>query len=372
MTERDYYEILGVSPDTTDEEIKAAFRRLALRYHPDKNPGDSSAEERFRLINEAYSVLGDPERRAEYDRRRAQRRRRARERRERRAEYVHEPRRRSFGDLLDKVSIRVPKPRPLGFGRLLLSFFRSLRLRSPQRPWSIGDITVELTISMGEAARGAKKMLEIHREERCPSCNGSGKTKDSRLEPCTRCAGTGNVFVRQADYMVSTPCPICDGTGFILVHPCPTCRGLGTIEVPQRLSVKIPPGIRDNSKIRIRGQGRLDPRGRRGDLYVLIRIRGDEFLQRRGDDVYCELDVNFADAALGTTLEVKTLDGRARLKIPPGTQSGTILRMRGRGFPRSDGSRGDQLVRINVVIPKNLTPEQRKLLEQLRRSGGTR
>lgn len=356
MSVRDYYEILGLSPKATDEEIKAAFRRLALRYHPDKNPGDRASEERFRLINEAYSVLGDPQKRAEYDKKRWEGSERAQR------PHHHRPLR----DLLGGITIRVPRTRSSVLRRMFLSFLNAVKGKAPRNPWNIGDITIELTISMSEASRGTRRIIEIRREEICPSCGGSGKGMDSTLEPCTRCGGTGNVFIKRGNSVMSSPCPVCDGTGFILTHPCPTCRGLGTIERPQRLSVKIPPGIRDRAKIRIKGQGRLDPRGRRGDLYAVIRIREDGLLRREGDDVYCEIDVNFVDAALGATVEVKTLDGKARLRIPPGTQSGSILRMQGRGFPRPDGSRGDQYVRINVVIPENLTPDQRKLLERFR------
>ncbi|HEX28660.1 TPA: molecular chaperone DnaJ [Candidatus Poribacteria bacterium] len=365
MSIKDYYEILGLSPKATDEEIKAAFRRLALRYHPDKNPGDRSAEERFRLISEAYSVLGDPHKRAEYDRKRSERSgRRGDRRRTERPQRPHHHR--PLRDLLGGITIRVPRTSSSVLGRLFLSFLNTMKGKAPKGQWNIGDITVELTITMREASRGTKKVIEIRREEICPSCGGSGRGADSTLEPCTRCGGTGNVFMKKGNSVESSPCPVCDGTGFILTHPCPTCRGLGTIETPQRLSVKIPPGVKDKARIRIKGQGRLDPRGRRGDLYAVIRIKEDEPLRREGDDIYCELDVSFVDAALGATVEVKTLDGRARLRIPPGTQSGSILRMRGRGFPKPDGSRGDQYVRINVVIPENLTPEQRRLLERFR------
>lgn len=364
MNKKDYYKILGLSPKATDEEIKAAFRRLALRYHPDKNPGDSLAEEKFRLISEAYSVLGDPQKRAEYDEKRSKRAERRGDGRG--AEQAQQPHRyRPFGDLLGGITIRVPRTKSV-LGRILLSFINAVKGKAPRSPWNIGDITIELTISMREASRGTKKMIEIRREEICPSCGGSGKSVDSTLEPCTRCGGTGNVFIKRGNSVMTSPCSVCDGTGFILTHPCPTCHGLGTIETPQRLSVKIPPGVKDKTRIRIKGQGRLDPGGRRGDLYAVIRVREDEFLRRRGDDVHCELDVSFVDAALGATVEVKTLDGKARLRIPPGTQSGSILRMRGRGFPKPDGSRGDQYVKINVVIPENLTPEQKELLERFR------
>lgn len=369
MEERDYYGILGVPEGASFEEIRSAFRRLALRYHPDKNPNDPTALEKFRLITEAYSVLSDPARRAEYDRKLAERRKRF----ERRAEawdghrrYAgFRSRRVSLGELLDKVTIRIPKMRPLNFNRVLSSVFRSLRLRRRAEEWSPGDVTIEVSLTMKEAAEGVRKIVEVLREEICPECGGSGRTRYSRLDYCTRCAGTGHVFSRQGDFMVSQRCPVCDGTGRILVNPCPSCRGKGVREVPRRIAVRIPPGVRDGTRLRLRGQGG------RGDLFIVVRVREEDgFLRRVGDDVYCEIDISFVDAALGGEVEVRTIDGRAKLKIPPGTQSGTILRMRGKGFPRGDGTRGDQLVKVNVVIPKNLTPEQRKLLEQLRRSGG--
>jgi len=363
MAKRDYYEVLGVKENTSAADIKKAYRALAKKYHPDKNPNDEVAEERFKEIQEAYDVLGDPEKRAEYD-------------------QLKEAERRGFsgfdfGDLGDVFSRGGRGDRRTGFdfgglGDLFSRFFdRGERVRSSRYgPTRGADITAELDVPFEKAISGWETVVTVQREEDCPTCRGTGAHPGTSTQTCPECGGSGTIQSVQGGFALSRPCPRCYGRGTIISVPCRTCGGRGQVQQTRRISVKIPPGVDDGMKIRVPGQGEIGVAGGpRGDLYIIPRIIGHRFFKREGDDIYCDVTIDFIQAILGVTLMVSTIDGKVRLKVPPGTQPGALLRMKGRGIERRDGTgRGDQFVKVNVSLPKYITPKQRELLEQLRKA----
>jgi molecular chaperone DnaJ len=344
---KDYYEILGVPRNATQEEIKAAFRRLARQYHPDVNKSPD-AEEKFKEINEAYAVLSDAEKRARYDR---------------------------YGDVdtsgIPDFSADIADifEELFGFG---FGFGSSAR-RTPRRG---RDVQIEVSLSFHEAAFGVEKEIEFDRLDTCSTCNGSGAKPGTSPSVCATCGGRGEVRqVRQTflGAMVQTmTCPTCNGRGQVILSPCPTCRGSGLERKRVRKQVKIPAGVDDGTQIRLPGEGEAGEHGGpRGNLYLVIRVRPHPYFKRRGDDVLLNLDINIAQAVLGAEIEVPTLDGPARLVIPPGTQPGKVFTLKGKGIPHLKyNGRGDQLVIINVEIPTHLTQEQRQLFEKLARTFG--
>ncbi len=354
MTQRDYYEILGVPRSASAEDIKKAFRRLARRYHPDVSK-EPDAEERFKEINTAYEILNDPEKRARYDR---------------------------FGHAGVNADAGFSGFGMGGFGafddfveEIFGSFTGTSRRGQRPGPRRGRDLTYELTIDFEEAVFGVEKEIEIARQEVCDECDGSGAAPGTTPARCPECGGTGEVrTVRQTflGSMISVnTCPRCQGRGEIITTPCPTCSGTGKMRISRRLKVNVPAGVDPGMKIRIAGEGEPGELGGfSGNLYVMINVRPHKFFKRRNDDILLEITINVAQAALGDTIVVPTVDGDTELVIPPGTQTGESFRLRNRGFPRlrRDGTsagRGDQWVIVQVVVPKSLTDRQRELFEEL-------
>jgi len=353
-SKRDYYEVLGVRRSASQEEIKRAYRRLARQYHPDVNKSPD-AEERFKEINEAYQVLSNPEMRARYDR------------------FGHAGLEGTafpdftdfggFGDIFDELF------RDFGFG----GFGRTRARTRPQRG---ADLRYDLDLTFEEAAFGCEKEIEIPRLETCPRCRGSGAEPGTQPIRCPECNGTGEVRRVQQSILGSfvsvTTCPRCGGKGEIITTPCSQCRGQGRARVARTLVVKVPAGVDDEMQIRLSGEGEPGTYGGPpGDLYVVVHIKPHPYFRRQNHDIILELGINVAQAALGDEVWVPTLDGDEKLRIPAGTQSGTIFRLRGKGIPylRRHG-RGDQLVVTQVIIPTELTEEQRKLFLQLAKTLG--
>jgi molecular chaperone DnaJ len=356
MTQRDYYEILGVERSASNDDLKAAFRRLARQYHPDVNSAPD-AEERFKEINEAYAVLSDADRRAAYDR------------------FGHAGVKGPGGaqdftvDFSDFADIFSDLFGFSGFGRT------SRRARNAPRRGA--DLSYRLDLTFEEAVFGAEKELEITRDEICTVCNGSGAEPGTSPVRCTTCNGAGEVRqVRQTilGSMVQVgTCPTCNGAGETITTPCHTCQGRGQVRRTRRKTVSVPGGVDNGTQIRLAGEGQPGANGGPGgNLYISITVKDHQFFKRRENDIILNLDVNIAQAVLGADVSVPTVDGPATLKIPAGTQPGKVLRMRGKGVPRLRGNdRGDQLVVVNVEIPTHLSKEQRKLFEELSLSLGS-
>ena len=352
---RDPYETLGVSRSAAVEEIKTSYRKLAMKYHPDRNPGDAAAEESFKEISQAYDILIDPEKRAAYDR----------------YGYAafqspgggpgagfHDP-----FDLFREVF-------GSGGGGIFEHFFG----------WSVGgadqargaDLRYDLEIKLEEAARGVEKEIEIRKTGRCSACGGSGGGPGAHLHTCPTCRGRGQVIATRGFFQVAQPCPRCHGAGEMFDHPCKVCRGDGRAEITTRIKLKIPAGIEDGSRLRSGGNGEAGLRGAAsGDLYVVVHIREHAVFARDGDDLFCEMPVSFVIAALGGEINVPTLEGKASIKVPAGTQNGTVFKLRGKGMPHLRGSgQGQLLVRAVVEVPTKLTAGQRRKLEEFAESCG--
>jgi len=343
---RDYYEVLGVPRNASEQEIKSAYRRLALKNHPDRNAGDKQAEERFKEAAEAYGVLGDADKRRRYD------------------TYGHAGVSGSAGAGFDPTIFA-------DFGDILGDFFGfggdpfGARRRGPRRGQ---DLRYNLEISFEEAAFGTETQLRIPRAETCSACSGSGAAPGTRPTSCPTCRGTGQVTFQQGFFSVARSCSHCRGSGRIVADPCKTCRGDGQVPSERNLQLKIPAGVDTGSQLRVSGEGEPGAQGApAGDLYVVLRVSEHAFFKRDGTSLFCEMPVSVPQATLGATLEVPTLDGgSAKVHLPEGTQSGTVLRVRGQGVPQlGSRGRGDLHVLVRVVVPKHLTSEQRKLFEQL-------
>lgn len=343
---RDLYEVLGVSRDATDEDIRRAFRRLARQYHPDVNR-DDGAELRFKEVNEAYEILSDPEKRQRYD---------------------------AFGHAGVDASAGMGGGSGFGpFADLFESFFGTDLGRSRAGPVRGSDLRMEVEVDFLEAVFGAEKTVNVPREQLCSRCGGNGAEPGTKAKTCDRCGGSGEVRSVQNTFfgrvMSSGPCPRCGGAGTVVETPCTKCRGAGREHVVKQLTVNIPAGIDDGQQMRLTGEGEAGYRGGPpGNLFVLVHVRPHERFQRRGSDILYELRVSPAMAALGGEVEVRTVDGAEKVKIGSGTQHATVVRLKGRGVPRLGGSgRGDELVVVSVVIPKKLSGAQKKLWEELRR-----
>ena len=358
MSKRDFYEVLGVSRGASDEEIKKAYRKLAVKFHPDKNPGDKSAEEQFKELGEAYEALRDPQKRAAYD------------------QYGHaafDPRARASrgggfgGGFHDPFEIFREV---FGGGTIFDSFFGGGS--DPSQPQRGDDLRYDLEITLEEAALGCEKEVALSKLDRCETCNGSGMEQGSKIRTCSTCGGRGQVLTSRGIFSIAQTCPHCKGAGRMVEKPCKTCHGEGKRERSSKIKLRIPPGVDAGSRLRSSGNGEAGFRGGPpGDLYVVLHIKAHEIFQRDGDDLICEVPVSFAQAALGAEIEVPTLEGRANIKVPAGTQPGTIFRVKGKGVKNLQGyGHGDLHVRIQIEVPTRLTGEQKEKLRQFSESCG--
>jgi len=350
VSKRDYYEILSVERTATDGEIKSAYRKLALKYHPDRNPGDKQAEERFKECAEAYAVLADSEKRAAYDR------------------FGHAGVASAAGAGGFDPSVFTGFEDILGglgdifgFGDL---FGGGRRRGGPQRG---RDLRYDLEISFEESSQGAETSIQIPREENCDSCKGSGAAPGTQPTICNMCRGQGQVRTQQGFFTVARTCPQCRGNGKTISKPCTTCRGAGRVAKERKITVKIPAGIATGQQLRLQGEGEAGfAGGPPGSLYVVIQVQEHEFFRRDGMNLFCEVPVNFTTVVMGGEIEVPTLDGIETVKVPEGTQTGTTLRLRGKGMPDVNGrGRGDIFATVQVRTPKKLNKEQRQAIEQL-------
>jgi molecular chaperone DnaJ len=344
---KDYYELLGVARDASEVDLKKAFRQLAMKYHPDRNPEDSEAEEKFKEINEAYSVLSDTEKRSNYDRFGT-------------AEGVGAgfgPFAGGFGDVFEDI-----------FG----DFFGTFTGQRRTRPAKGADLRYDLDITLMDAAFGIEKVIEVPKWEVCNECRGTGSAPGKGPVVCSNCRGTGQVRFQQGFFSISKTCGKCNGTGKIINDPCKACKGQGKVKRFKTINVKIPAGVDTGSRLRISGEGEAGfYGGPPGDLFVILDVEEHRFFKREGNDIFCEAPVSFPQAALGAEMEVPTIDGTSKIKIPPGTPSGRIFHIKGKGLTRVGGHvRGDQIVRVYVDVPKKLTPRQRELLEEFVQSDG--
>ena len=349
MSKRDYYEVLGVGRASTDQEIKSAYRRLAVKYHPDKNPNDASAEEKFKEAAEAYSVLSDAEQRQRYDR------------------FGHAgvsgaagqswgaPGFSGIEDILGDL---------FGFGDVFGGGRSGARRTAAQRG---ADLRYDLEISLEEAFHGMTANLRIPRLETCDTCKGNGAAEGTQPENCSACGGTGQVRYQQGFFSVARTCQPCRGSGRVVKSPCADCRGAGRLEREKQMEVRIPAGVETGSRLRVQGEGESGTSGGpSGDLYVVIHLAEHERFERQGSNLYASLPITFAQAALGSDVKIETIEGDENIKVPSGTQTGTVFRVKGKGMPVLGGrGRGDLFVSVSVVTPTTLTREQRKLLEQL-------
>lgn len=354
MSRKDYYEVLGVGKDASKDEIKKAYRKLAMKYHPDKNPGDKTAEEKFKEVSEAYAVLADDEKRAQYDK------------------FGHSAFEEGgfsgfdptifsdFGDIFGESF----------FGSIFDELFgRGSARRGGARVRRGADLRYDLELSFEEAYNGGRKEIKIGRLESCSKCGGSGSAGRSGYVRCPDCHGQGTVYASRGFFSIGTTCSRCHGRGEILKDPCKKCFGSGREKKTRTLEVSIPAGVDTGSVLRIRNEGEAGPAGGPpGDLHIVIHVRPHRIFERKGDNVFISVPVTFPQAALGGELEVPTMKGKASVKIPPGTQPGKVFRLRGLGFAGIEtGRQGDQLVEVKVVVPENLSSEQRKLLEEFQK-----
>ncbi len=349
---RDYYEVIGVSREAGDEEIKRAYRKLAVKFHPDKNPDDSRAEEKFKELGEAYDVLISPDKRAAYNR------------------YGHAafaqgtgPGRGGFHDPFDIFREVFGGGNA---GGIFETFFGGGQATDCEGRQRGSDLRYDMQITLEEAAFGAEKEIEVRKLDTCDKCGGSGAEGGSRAVNCPTCGGRGQVISSRGFFQVSQTCPRCRGVGQVIEKPCRVCEGEGRVEKTSRIKLKIPAGISDGSRLRTSGNGEAVIRGGSpGDLYVVVHVKEHEIFQREDDNLFCELPISFTVAALGGEIAVPTLEGKANLKVPAGTQSGQMFKLRGKGVTSVNGrERGDLLARLLVEVPTRLNGEQRSKLEE--------
>ena len=345
---RDYYEVLGVPRNTSEQDLKSAYRKLALQYHPDRNPDNKEdSEEKFKEITEAYGVLADAQKRALYDR------------------YGHAGVNGGGGFAPDFSSSIFSGFEDI-FGDLFGDVFSHGRSRRGRAARGT-DLRYDLEISFEEAAAGLETKIKIPRWETCVACHGTGARKGSSPVNCPTCGGRGQIRHQQGFFTVSRTCPHCQGMGQVIRDACEACRGEGRVRAEKVLEIKIPPGVDDGNRLRVTGEGEAGLNGGpSGDLYVMLKVREHPFFERQGNDLYCTIPVSIAQATLGCEVKVPTLRGPERLRIPEGTQPGSVFRLRARGLPSVDGhGEGDLYVSIQVVIPSNLSRDQRRIMETL-------
>jgi len=348
---RDYYEVLGVERSVDAAELKRAYRKLAMELHPDRNPGDHASEAKFKEASEAYQVLSDPDKRARYDR------------------FGHAGPSGGFGggfhDVHDIFS---------AFGDIFGDIFGGGMGGGRRAPARGSDIEVRLSMTLQEAFTGVTKDVKVLRRAACAKCNGTGAAAGTTPETCQHCGGRGQVMHSQGFLMISTTCPVCRGEGRIVRKPCSNCDGSGLDHQEDTLQVSIPAGVEDGSTLRMVGRGEAAPQGgRAGNLYVILRVQSDDRFERDGADLHAEIPVSFPQLALGDKVDVPTLDGEGAVEIPPGTQPGETLALRGRGMPRIDGrGRGDIVAHLKLVVPSSLSAEEDAALRAYAAAGGQR
>ncbi|HET6921999.1 MAG TPA: molecular chaperone DnaJ [Anaeromyxobacteraceae bacterium] len=343
MEKRDYYQVLGVGREATPDEMKSAYRKLAHQYHPDKNPGDRQAEERFKEASEAYAVLSDPDKRFRYDR------------------FGHQNGRSPFEDFGFGGGASINDI----FGDIFGEMFGGRRRERARARGS--DLRYHLEVSFEEAAFGTTARIEIPRPARCEPCRGSGAKPGTSPRACPTCGGAGEIQLTQGFFSVARTCHHCSGTGKVIPEKCPACGGAGTTRERATVEVKVPAGVDTGTRLKLSGEGEPapGPAGQPGDLYVVVQVREHPIFRREDTEVLCEVPISFTQAALGAQIDVPTLDGPVKMKVPAGSQSGKVFRLRGRGVPAlSGGGRGDQHVRVVVETPSRLNKEQRELLER--------
>ncbi|MFT8718934.1 molecular chaperone DnaJ [Acetobacter sp.] len=358
-TKLDYYAVLEVTREVSSDELKKAYRKLAMKYHPDRNPGDAVAEARFKEINEAYDVLKDDQKRAAYDR------------------FGHDAFTGGGGPGgFDFGGGGFSGFGGGGLGDIFEQMFGDMMggRRGGGGVRAGADIQTQVEITLAEAFTGIKKSITVKTRVQCESCDGTGsKDKEAGVEVCPSCHGAGKIRAQQGFFVVERPCPTCHGAGKVIKDPCPDCRGVGTIERPRTLEVAIPAGVEDGTRIRLSGEGEAGSKGApAGDLYVHIVVQTSELFQRDGSNIYCRVPIRMAQAALGTEIEVPVVDGsRAMVKIPAGTQSGEHFRLRGKGFSvLRSSARGDMYVQVTVETPQHLSKRQKELLEEFEKEAG--
>jgi molecular chaperone DnaJ len=368
-TKRDYYEVLGISKDASEEEIKKAYRKLAVKYHPDKNPNDKQAEEKFKELGEAYEILSNPDKRASYDR------------------FGHAAFANGgggdaggfggggFHDPFDVFREVFGGGGGGGAGGIFGDIFESAfgmgggggggSARGQQRGRG-ADLRYDLEITLEEAIKGCDKEINIRKLSMCDDCRGSGAAEGSKTVNCSTCQGTGHISMSRGFFSMTQTCPRCNGTGVTIEKPCKTCAGHGRVEKNSKIKIKIPPGVDTGSRLRSTGQGEAGIHGGPpGDLYIVLHVEEHPIFTRQDNDLFCEMPISFVKATLGGEVTVPTMEGKASLKIPAGTPSGKIFRLRGKGVPDLRGHHaGDLNVRVYVEVPPKLNPQQRKKLEE--------
>jgi molecular chaperone DnaJ len=349
VTKIDYYELLTVSRDASDQEIKTAYRKLAMQYHPDRNPNNPEAEEKFKACSEAYSVLSDADKRAAYDR------------------YGHAAFSNGGGG---GNPFQGGNAQDLGdiFGDLFGEMFNmGGGGRKASRVQRGRDLRYDMTLEFEEAVFGIDKEITIRRSETCTDCKGTGAAKGKAPVTCTQCGGRGQQRFQQGFFSVARTCSVCGGTGTLIVDPCATCKGETRVQRDHTILVKVPAGVEQDTRIRYQGEGEAGKfAGPAGDLYVVLNVKAHKFFERDGDDLHCVMPISFPQAALGTELEIQTLEGPSTIKVPEGTQSGREIKLRGKGVPHLNASgKGDLIVEIRVQTPSKLNKQQKELLRQL-------
>jgi molecular chaperone DnaJ len=352
VTKTDFYELLNVSRDASDQELKTAYRKLAMQHHPDRNPDNPEAEERFKACSEAYQVLSDPDKRAAYDR------------------YGHA----AFSGGAGGNGGGSPFQGGFGgqdmgdiFGDIFGEMFNMGGQRKASRVQRGRDLRYDMNLEFEEAVFGKEKEITIKRMETCGDCQGTGAARGSSPVTCPQCKGAGQMRFQQGFFSVARTCPKCSGTGTVVTNPCTTCRGDSRVQKEHTIRVKVPAGVEQDTRSRYQGEGEAGNfGGPAGDLYVVLNVKPHKVFERDGDDLHCAIPISFPQAALGTELEIQTLDGPATIKVPEGTQSGREFRLRGKGVPHlNEHGKGDLIVEIRVATPGKLTKAQRDLLKQL-------
>ena len=351
VTKADFYEVLSVSKTASDQELKTAYRKLAMQYHPDRNPDNPEAEAKFKECSEAYSVLSDGEKRAAYDR------------------YGHAAFQGGGASAGNPFQGGGFGGQDMGdiFGDIFGEMFNMGGNRKASRVQRGRDLRFDMSLAFEEAVFGVEREITVKRAEICEDCSGSGAAKGKQAQTCGQCKGAGQVRFQQGFFSVARTCPQCGGTGTIISDPCRTCGGRTTMDREHKLLVKVPAGVEEGTRIRYQGEGDAGKfGGPSGDLYVVLAVKKHKFFERDGDDLHCVMPVSFPQAALGTELEIETLEGPETIKIPEGTQSGKAFRLRGKGVPHlNERGKGDLIVEVMVATPTKLTKQQRELMKQL-------